>query len=154
MANHQQPRAARAPSVLIVDDTLSLVDLMRDALEGEGYRVSTCLESPQACTLARRLRPDLVILDIVMPGMSGWEVRQGLRAGPVPPDRPIVICTAWAEQAAAEMRRLRDPGLWLLPKPFEIEDLLDTVAEAIELADGESSGQPGDSPLGAPRPAE
>jgi CheY-like chemotaxis protein len=154
MNNHQPPRPARAPSVLIVDDTLSLVDLMRDALESEGYRVSTCLESPRACGLAGRLRPDLVILDIVMPGMSGWEVRQGLRAGPVPPGRPIVICTAWAEQAAAEMQRLRDPGLWLLPKPFEIEDLLDTVAEAIERAGGGDSARPGDSPLGATRPAD
>jgi two-component system sensor histidine kinase/response regulator len=140
--------------VLIVDDTLSLVDLMRDALESEGYQVATCLQSRQACSMAGRIRPDLVILDIVMPEKSGWEVRQCLRAGPVPPGRPIVICTAWAEQAAAELQRLRDPDLWLLPKPFEIEDLLETVAEAVALAAAGESGRLGDRPLSAPASSE
>lgn len=119
------------PTILVVDDTLSLLDLIRDVLEPEGYAVSTCLLARQAYPMARRLRPDLVILDIVMPEVSGWDVLDRLRKDPLLESAPIVICTAWAEQAAAQMQELKEPRLWLLPKPFDPEELLDTVSEAL-----------------------
>ena len=137
-----------------MDDTLTLVDLLRDVLESEGYQVAVCLESRAACDMARRLRPDLVVLDIVMPELSGWEVRACLRAERLLAGLPIVVCTAWAEQAAAELRRLRDPGLWLLPKPFEIDDLLETVAEAFERAESQRHWPQSDGALGAVVPSE
>jgi twitching motility two-component system response regulator PilH len=120
--------------ILVVDDTLSLVDLIRDLLSVQGYDVSTCLMAREAYPLARRLRPDLVILDIVMPEVSGWDVLDRVRKDPLLERIPIVICTAWAEQAAARMREMREPDLWLLPKPFDADELLDTVKEALELA--------------------
>ena len=137
-----------------MDDTLTLVDLLRDVLESEGYRVAVCLESRAACDMARHLRPDLVVLDIVMPEVSGWEVRACLRAEHGLAGLPIVVCTAWAEQAAAELRRLRDPGLWLLPKPFEIDDLLGTVEEALERARTQRFRAQSDGAIGAVVPSE
>ena len=118
--------------VLVVDDTLSLLDLVRDILEPAGYVVSTCLIAREALQLARRARPDLVVLDIVMPEVSGWDVLDGLRKDDLLRRIPIVICTAWAEQAAARMRELSEPDLWLLPKPFDADELLETIAEALE----------------------
>ena len=129
--------------ILVVDDTLSLLDLMRDLLGGEGYEVSTCLLAREAYPRALRLRPDLVLLDIVMPEVSGWEVLERIRNDPHLAHIPIVICTAWAEQAAGRMRELRQPHLWLLPKPFDAEDLLDTVAEALELVAAENPSRNG-----------
>jgi len=120
--------------ILVVDDTLSLVDLMRDLLSAAGYEVTTCLMAREAYPLAVQWRPDVVMLDIVMPEVSGWDVLDKVRSDRRLAHVPIVICTAWAEQAAARMRELRQPNLWLLPKPFDAEDLLDTVAEALELA--------------------
>jgi CheY-like chemotaxis protein len=120
--------------ILVVDDTLSLVDLIRDILGAEGYEVSTCLIASRAYSLAQEITPDLVILDIVMPDVSGWDVLELLRDDPSLRRVPIVICTAWAEQAAGRMRELCQPHLWLLPKPFDAADLLDTVQEALELA--------------------
>jgi CheY-like chemotaxis protein len=122
-------------TILVVDDTLTLLDLVRDILEAADYRVSTCLLAREACPLARRIRPDLIILDIVMPEVSGWDVLDKLRKDPLLRRAPIVICTAWAEQAAARMREMLEPHLWLLPKPFGADDLLDTVAEALEQAE-------------------
>jgi DNA-binding response OmpR family regulator len=122
------------PKILVVDDTLSLLDLIRDVLGPEGFDVSTCLLAREAYPLARRLSPDLVILDIVMPEVSGWEVLDSLRSDPLLESVPVVICTAWAEQAAGHMRLLRQPHLWLLPKPFGAQDLVDTVSEALDLA--------------------
>ena len=134
--------------VLVVDDTLSLLDLIRDLLEGEGYDVTTCLFAREAYPLALRLRPDLVMLDIVMPEVSGWDVLDHIRRDPRLAHLPIVICTAWAEQAAARMRELRQPHLWLLPKPFDAEELVDTVDEALELARPSGNGQ-----ITLPKPA-
>lgn len=130
------------------------MDLLREVLELEGYRVAVCLESRAACDLARRLQPDLVLLDIIMPEVSGWEVRACLRAERRLTGLPIVVCTAWAEQAAAELRRLRDPGLWLLPKPFEIEELLATVEEALEQARAHRRRPQSDGAVGAVVPSE
>jgi CheY-like chemotaxis protein len=119
--------------ILVVDDTLSLLDLIRDLLSGEGHDVTTCLLAREAYPLALRLRPDIVMLDIVMPEISGWEVLDRIRRDPRLARIPIVICTAWAEQAAARMRELRQPHLWLLPKPFDADELIDTIGEALEL---------------------
>ena len=120
-------------TILVVDDTLSLLDLIRDLLSGEGHDVTTCLLAREAYPLALRLRPDIVMLDIVMPEVSGWEVLDRIRRDPRLARTPIVICTAWAEQAAARMRELRQPHLWLLPKPFDADELIDTIGEALEL---------------------
>jgi CheY-like chemotaxis protein len=120
--------------VLVVDDTPALLDLVRDFLTAEGYEVATCLFSRQAYPMARQVRPRVILLDIVMPEVSGWDVLEQLRADPQLRTVPIVICTAWAEQAAARMEELRQPDLWLLPKPFDADDLIATVGEAIELA--------------------
>jgi DNA-binding response OmpR family regulator len=122
------------PKILVVDDTLTLLDLVRDLLSAEGYQVTTCLLAREAYPLARRIRPSLILLDIVMPEVSGWDVLHRLRADPRLSAVPIVIFTAWAEHAAARMQELREPNLWLLPKPFDAEDLLATVQEALELA--------------------
>lgn len=129
--------------VLVVDDTLSLVDLMRDLLSAEGYAVSTCLMAREAYARALQFRPDVVVLDIVMPEVSGWEVLERIRSDERLAHVPIVICTAWAEQAAGRLREICEPHLWLLPKPFDADELLDTVAEALELAAEQPVGRPG-----------
>lgn len=121
-----------AARILVVDDTLTLIDLLRDILSNEGHDVTTCLLAREAYPLARRLQPHLVILDIVMPEVSGWDLLHLLRQDERLKRVPIVICTAWAEQAAARLLELREPDLWLLPKPFDPDDLIETVAEALE----------------------
>lgn len=132
--------------VLIVDDTPIVLDVVRELLEANGYEVATCLLSREALAMARRFGPDLVMLDIVMPELSGWDLFALLRADPAFARVPIVVCTAWAEEAAGRMRELRAPHLWLLPKPFDADDLIDTVTEALEAAGGspERFGRAGD----------
>jgi CheY-like chemotaxis protein len=123
---------AMPAKILVVDDTPLLVDLVRDLLTVEGYKVATCLLARQAYPMVQRFKPDLVVLDIVMPEVSGWEVLDRIRSDPELQHIPIVICTAWAEQAAGRMLELRLPDLWLVPKPFESADLTETVAEALD----------------------
>ena len=113
----------------MVDDTPVLLDLIRTCLEAEGYRVVTCLESRTAVERARAERPDAVMLDVVMPEVSGWEVLAQLRADPIFARTPVIVCTAYVEEALGRMTELRGPDqhLGLLPKPFDIEELLEVV---------------------------
>jgi CheY-like chemotaxis protein len=119
-----------SPRILIVDDTPALLDLMRECLEGEGYRVQTCLESRHAVQMASAEPPDVIMLDVVMPEVSGWEVLALLRRDERFQRTPVIVCTAYVAEALGRLAELKGPDqhLGLLPKPFEIDELIEVVA--------------------------
>lgn len=138
--------AKRAPAlrtVLVVDDTPSLLDVVRDCLQDEGYRVVTSLSARDAHRLAIEERPDAIMLDVVMPEMSGWEVLAQLRADPRTATLPVVVCTAWVEEALGRLAELQgekgDRQLGLLPKPFDVEELLDVIGSITAASAGTRS---------------
>src|SRR5690348_6074369 len=128
--------SAMQPLIMVVDDTPALLDVVRGALEDEGYRVATCLESREAVRLAQAERPDVIMLDVVMPEVSGWEVLARLRADPAFARTPVIVCTAYVAEALGRLAELRGPDqhLGLLPKPFELEELLEVVASVTAAA--------------------
>jgi CheY-like chemotaxis protein len=117
------------PRILVVDDTPALIDVIRKALEEEGYQVKTCLESRNAVEMAQAEPPDVIMLDIVMPEVSGWEVLASLRTDAAFAQTPVIVCTAYVSEAIGRMAELKGPDqhLGLLPKPFELEELLEVV---------------------------
>jgi CheY-like chemotaxis protein len=132
------------PRILIVDDTPALLDLMRECLEGEGYRVQTCLESRHAVEMASSDPPDVIMLDVVMPEVSGWEVLSLLRQDARFQRTPVIVCTAYVTEALGRLAELKGPDqhLGLLPKPFEIEELIEVVGSvAAATHDGQISSQ-------------
>ena len=122
--------SAGAPRILVVDDTPALLDVVRRCLEGEGYVVHTCLESRYAVEMAQQDPPDVIMLDVVMPEVSGWEVLAQLRADAAFERTPVIVCTAYVTEALGRLAELKGPDqhLGLLPKPFEIEELIEVVA--------------------------
>src|SRR5436190_11157392 len=118
-----------APRIFVVDDTPALLDIIRKCLEEEGYQVRTCLESRYAVELARADPPDLIMLDVVMPEVSGWEVLAALRQDPAFARTPVIVCTAYVAEALGRLAELKGPDqhLGLLPKPFELEELIEVV---------------------------
>src|SRR5262249_25438058 len=124
------------PRILVVDDTPALLDVIRTCLEDEGYRVSTCLESRHAVRMAREDPPDLIMLDVVMPEVSGWEVLAKLRTAPAFERTPVIVCTAYVAEAMGRLAELKGPDqhLGLLPKPFEVEELVEVVASVTAAA--------------------
>jgi len=82
--------------ILVVDDEPKIVRLARDYLEKNGFRVVTAADGPSALAMARRERPDLVVLDLLLPGMDGREVCRILRRES---DVPIIMLTALAEES-------------------------------------------------------
>src|SRR5919202_3699452 len=121
--------ATGAPRILVVDDTPALLDVIRKCLEGEGYHVRTCLESRYAVQMAREDHPDAIMLDVVMPEVSGWEVLAALRADPEFARTPVIVCTAYVAEALGRLSELKGPDqhLGLLPKPFDLEELIEVV---------------------------
>jgi CheY-like chemotaxis protein len=130
MAARSYVTITSTPRILVVDDTPALLDTVRQSLQLEGYHVRTCLESRLAVRMARQDRPDVIMLDVVMPEVSGWEVLAELRADPAFARTPVIVCTAYVGEAMSRLAELKGPDqhLGLLPKPFELEELIEVVA--------------------------
>jgi CheY-like chemotaxis protein len=108
------------PTVMVVDDNLDCVYLWRRYGQAAGCRVVSATTGEEALGLARRERPALVLLDIMLPGMSGWDVLAGLRADPSTRGIPIVMCSALDERSCA--RELGADGY--MRKPVRLDDFL------------------------------
>jgi CheY-like chemotaxis protein/anti-sigma regulatory factor (Ser/Thr protein kinase) len=92
---HILPRSARQkPSVLIIDDDRTATDLIQVILENEGYRVFKAFQGREGVELATRERPDLIILDLIMPETSGFNVAYQLKQIPATREIPIIILTS------------------------------------------------------------
>ncbi len=110
-------------TVLVVDDDPDIVDLLEVALEGQGYAVLASVGA-ESVQVAHDIQPDVILLDINMPGMSGVEVSQRLRADPVTADIPIIVMSAQDRlRATGPLMRVDDR----LPKPFGLADLYRVV---------------------------
>lgn len=125
-----------APRILVIDDTPALIDVIRVCLEEEGYRVRTCLESRVAVAMAKAEPPDVIMLDVVMPEVSGWQVLAELRGDPEFANIPVIVCTAYVAEAMGRLAELKGPDqhLGLLPKPFDIEELIEVVESVTSAA--------------------
>jgi CheY-like chemotaxis protein len=92
---HILPRSDhRSPSVLVIDDDKAASDLMQVILENEGYRVFKAFEGKEGVEIATRERPDLIILDLIMPEVSGFTVAYQLKQIPATRSIPIIILTS------------------------------------------------------------
>lgn len=110
-------------SVLVIEDELSILNLVRDFLQGEGYEVLVWSQGTRASEVARAARPSVIILDLALPGKHGREVLRELRADPLTRSIPVVLTSAALEQAGPDIV-LADATL---PKPYDLGSLLDTV---------------------------
>jgi class 3 adenylate cyclase len=83
-----------AAKILVVDDTPANIKLLRDLLVAKGYEVSTAVNGEEALGKVAAEKPDLVLLDVMMPGISGYEVCRRIRAEPATSLLPVVMCTS------------------------------------------------------------
>lgn len=115
-------------TVLIVEDNIVHATLIRDLLEAGGLNVECAKNSTEAMGLARDRGPDLVIMDIQLPGISGIEVTKAIKADDDLKDVPVIAVTAFASKKDGV--KIRNAGCSeVLAKPFTITGLLDTVAK-------------------------
>lgn len=111
------------PLILIVEDEAPLVTMLRYNLEKQGFRVDEAADGQEAITKIAEARPDLVLLDWMLPAMSGIEVCRQIRRRPGTRDLPIIMVTARAEEADS-VRGLNTGADDYITKPFSIDLLL------------------------------
>lgn len=124
------PGGSEIRTILVVDDEPALLRLMEYLLHRQGYRILTAANGEDALELVRTERPDLVVLDVMMPRMDGYEVAAAIRHDREIASTPIVILTAKAQDQDIE-RGLAAAVDAYITKPFEPARLSDTVANLL-----------------------
>lgn len=118
--------------IAVANDDTVFLQLMDDLLSDEGYETTIMKISSEAFERIKALQPDLVILDIWMQRAdSGWEVLNLIRLDPVTARIPVIVCSTDVRDLEAKETLLRSLNCDILPKPFNLELLLDKVNEAI-----------------------
>lgn len=118
--------AATHPTILIVDDEFFLAETIKLRLESEGYQVLYAENGLEGVEVARQSRPNLIIMDYLMPVMDGVEATKQLKADPALAKIPVVFLTALARPQDSEKARAAGANDYLI-KPFEMSDLMDLI---------------------------
>jgi CheY-like chemotaxis protein len=127
MPDKGRPGGAR--TILVADDDPQIVSVISRQLGRLGYRVFEAADGAAALESARANRPDLILLDVLMPHMSGWEVARAVRNDPALKDTAIVVLTAIGHTVSEATSPLFADAH--LDKPFEFADLERTIAAAL-----------------------
>ncbi len=129
------PRLAGLVRVLVVDDLLASADTMKVLLESEGYVARVATDGESALAVAREFMPAIVILDIGLPGMNGFEVAQQMRQLPETRDALLIALTGYGE--AESRQRSQKAGFdHHVVKPADIDFLLSVISQAAQRKNG------------------
>jgi CheY-like chemotaxis protein len=115
-------------SILVVEDGATMIEMLQILLEDSGYRILTAGRGDLALDLAREHTPDLITLDLGLPGMDGQEVLRLLRADPLTSNVPVIVMTGKAVALSAEN------VVAVLTKPFDVAQLEEIVGRVLGLA--------------------
>jgi CheY-like chemotaxis protein len=124
---HQPAPENAAATILVCDDDASLRELVRAVL-GSGYRFVEAADGTEALEITRELRPDLIVLDVMLPGLSGIEVLEEIRNDGELRDLKVVVITAWSH---AELEAHVAGADRFVSKPFDPDDLSRAVEELL-----------------------
>jgi CheY-like chemotaxis protein len=117
-------------TLLVIDDSADVRLLLRRALERAGHVIIEAASGPEGVAVLQTTQPDLVVLDVQMPEMDGWECLSTLRSQPQSADVPVVLCTVKSHDNDA--RRASELGCdAYLTKPFGLDELLATVTTVL-----------------------
>jgi len=118
--------------ILIADDTPANLRLLSNMLSDQGYKVRAVINGQMALTAVRAAPPDLILLDIRMPGMSGYEVCEALKADPSTQDIPVIFISA-LDEIHDKVKAFTVGGVDYVTKPFQFEEVLARVQTHLAL---------------------
>ena len=113
---------------MVVDDEPNIVLILEFLLQREGYHVEKAYNGLQALELANTFLPDIIVLDVMMPGMDGFEVARKMRSNPVLESAKIVFLTAKGTQRDKESGYANGAEYYMI-KPFDNDEFVNTINE-------------------------
>ena len=116
------------PKILIVDDDVIITDLMKMLVSMEGHQPTTVNDSMKAIEVAGSVQPDLITLDLMMPGLTGYELCEQLHNDPRFASIPIVIVSAKDDLASKE-KAFQAGAREYITKPFGVDDFINKIKE-------------------------
>lgn len=131
--------------ILVIDDAEHIVEFIKLGLKYEGFQVEAAPDGPQGLAAAQRINPDLVILDLMMPGMDGLEVCRRLRSNPTTQKTPILILTA-KDEVRDRVTGLDTGADDYLTKPFSFDELVARIRAMLRRQIRGGAGQEADAP--------
>jgi CheY-like chemotaxis protein len=141
--------------ILLLDDEIDFGKVMKMTLEMTGeYEVRAAVRSPTFLDVARDYRPDLILLDCMMPGLDGGEVAAQLQADPVLKDTPFMFFTATADHPEQRASRCFAGVQTFLPKTMELSDLIRFINAKLETGGPRNADRPGGDASPDSAPAE
>lgn len=119
--------------ILIVDDTPSNVVILIDLLQDEGYIIHEARDGQAAVDMVPTVMPDLILMDINMPRLNGFEACRRLKSSPATKDIPVVFISAWGE-LDDKINGFRAGGVDYITRPFQVEEVIARVRTHITIA--------------------
>lgn len=127
--------AADAKRIIYIEDEQEMIDLVRLILSRKGYQVKGAIGGQEGLDLVRAESPHLVLLDLMMPDMDGWEVYQQMKAGTTTRGIPVIVITAKAQNIdkvlGVHIAKVDD----YISKPFSPQQLIDSVERVLNRKD-------------------
>lgn len=117
--------------ILLVEDDMALRDIYSARFEAEGYDVVTASDGEMALSVAVKQKPNLIVLDVMMPKISGFDVLDILRATPETKDTKIIMMTALSQPADMEKGKLLGADEYLVKSQVTLTDVVNKVKEVL-----------------------
>lgn len=129
---HAESALSESSSVLVVDDTSATRDLLTSVLSREGYRVSCAVDGRRVSELVREGQPDVVLMDVVMPGVNGFEACAALKSDPATRLTPVILLTG-LDDVESRVRGIEAGADDFLTKPFNLLELRARVRSLVRI---------------------
>jgi twitching motility two-component system response regulator PilH len=124
--------------IMIVDDSPTEVHIMKTALERHGFETVSAADGSECINLAREMRPDLILMDVVMPGVNGFQATRTLTRDPLTKSIPVVMITT-KNQETDRIWGMRQGAVDYLVKPVTEAALVAKASEVLERAQGHTA---------------
>lgn len=121
--------------ILVVDDEEDVVYLLREALEDEGYQTFGAQDGQAALEIVKKEKPDLILLDIMMPKMDGYTLNQQLKKDEENRDLPVIVITGRGQLRDLFLLNQEAPIADFIEKPFPVKMLLGKIEQILRTAD-------------------
>jgi CheY-like chemotaxis protein len=137
-------------TILLIEDNEMTMELVTDLLEAAGFRLLVASDAERGVSFAIARRPDLILMDLALPGLDGLQATRRLKQDPATARIPVIALTA--QVMAEDRRRARDAGCaGFIEKPIDTRSFARTVGEFLRAADGGRRGRAAGPPPGGGR---